>query len=127
MARVTVDRYLKPLGKGAFFLLHSFSGKNPSPMKTISISLILLACVSFRPITESTAIPRKIQGIDVYVMSEPSRPYEIIENKTQAFKALTCDSYVNVPIKAAAKIEGAQGVILYWPDGQKYSVIKYKD
>lgn len=95
-------------------------------MKTISALLLFLAVVSFRPQTQSTAIPERQQGIDIYVMSEPTRPYEIIKTGTSV-AWLGCGEKVNTPVNQAAKTEGAQAIIIYFPASSKYSIIKYKD
>jgi len=96
-------------------------------MKTISTFLLaLLLLAGFKSQTDTTAKPEKIQGIDVYVMSEPSRPYEII--KTGGSTALlSCKEVINTPVSKAAKEPGATGVIIYFPQSGKYSIIKYKD
>lgn len=95
-------------------------------MKTISALLLFLAIVSFRPKTETTAIPTRQQGLDVYVMSEPTRKYEVIKTGSTDLY-LNCKTALNPAINAAAKVEGASGVIIHYPVSWKYSVIKYVD
>jgi len=70
-------------------------------MKTISTFILaLLLLAGFKSQTDTTAKPEKIQGIDVYVMSEPSRPYEII--KTGGSTALlSCKEVINTPVSKA--------------------------
>lgn len=95
-------------------------------MKTISVFLFLGILLSFRSQTVSTATPQKVQGIDVYVMSEPVRAYEVIKTGSQDI-VLTCKGSINAPIGVAAKTEGAEGVIIHFPQSSKYSVIKYTE
>ncbi len=94
-------------------------------MKTISALLLLTGALSFSSPQQSTAIPQKIQGLDVYIMSEPTRPYEVLETNTKVFKMASCKDLINGPINKAAKVEGAQGVIIYFPQSSKYTIIKY--
>lgn len=94
-------------------------------LSAVFCGLVTLS-TAFKSQPDTTAVPAKQQGIDVYVMSEPSRPYEIIKTGVNSV-LLTCKSSLNFPINQAAKYEGAQGVIIYFPQSDKYSIIKYKE
>jgi hypothetical protein len=92
-----------------------------------SALLILAALLAFKSIDNTgNATVQRMQGLDVYVMSEPTRPYEVIKSVT-AVQWLSCKEAVNTPVNKAAKEPGAQGVIIYWPVTSKYTIIKYKE
>lgn len=96
-------------------------------MKTISILIIFaIILMALKSQPETSAKPKNVQGIDVYVMSEPSRPYEVIKSGGGP-SLLSCKEVINTPVNKAAKEPEAQGVIIYFPQSGKYSIIKYKD
>jgi len=67
----------------------------------------------------------KVQGIDVYVYSQPSTDYEVIESgKVVATLTGSCGEQVNASIKKAAKA-GANGVIIHL-ESSRWEAIKYK-
>lgn len=100
-------------------------------MKNLMFACIAVVCValtmSFKNQAEGNAVAQRITGLDVYVYSEPTKPYEIIENG-KVLVTLTggCSEVVNQGVKKAGKVDGAQGVIVYL-ESSKWSAIKYKE
>ena len=99
--------------------------QNPLIMKTISAILLLFALLSFRPFSEGNARTQKIQGVEVFIYSEPVRDYEVIESgKVIATLTGSCSEQVNQSVKKAAKAK-ADAVIIYL-ESSKWDAIKYK-
>lgn len=97
-------------------------------MKTISIlilAVIVLSAATIRS-NDGNAKADKLQGLDVYVYSEPTRDYEVIESGKVMF-SLTggCPETVSQSAKKAAKL-GAHGVIVHL-ESNKWDAIKYKE
>jgi len=92
-------------------------------MKIISI-LALLALLSFRPFESGNATVRKITGVEIYVYSEPSNAYEVIDSG-KVLMTLTggCDEVINQAAKKALKA-GANGVIIDL-QSSKWTAIKF--
>jgi hypothetical protein len=92
-------------------------------MKT-SIILLALFGLSFT-YDSGNAKADKVQGIDVFVYSEPLEDYEVIESgKVIATLTGSCNEQVNASIKKAAKA-GANGVIIHL-ESSRWEAIKYK-
>lgn len=75
---------------------------------------ILLFGLSFSYNDSGNAKANKVQGIDVFVYSEPLQDYEVIES----------GKVINASIKKAAKA-GANGVIIHL-ESSRWEAIKYK-
>ncbi|HEU5291674.1 MAG TPA: hypothetical protein VFU05_13585 [Cyclobacteriaceae bacterium] len=98
----------------------------------MKISTLLLAVIlifltaSFTKENSGNARAKKVQGVDVYIYSEPTRDYEVIESgKVMITLSGRCDEGASQAAKKAAKLN-AQGVIIdlsTW----KWDAIKYKD
>lgn len=99
-------------------------------MKTISAFLFLWVVVLTAAKIENTgnAKVQKLYGIDVYVYSEPTIPYDTIESKNVNIAG--CKDWVTKPARLAAETPNATGVIVSLPtkigEGLKYVAIKYK-
>jgi hypothetical protein len=95
----------------------------------VLVALVALALTSFNRNESETgnAVAQRITGLDVYVYSEPSKAYEVIDNG-KVLVTLTggCSEVVNQAVKKASKNDGAQGVIIYL-ESSKWIAIKYKE
>ena len=89
------------------------------------ISIVILFGMS-SPKRDANATAQRITGLDVYVYSEPTRDYEVIDNG-KVLMTITggCSEVVNQAVKKSAKNKEAQGVIVYL-ESSKWSAIKYK-
>ncbi len=95
-------------------------------MKTLV--LLLLAVILSATIQTQTgnADVQRMQGLDVYVYSEPVKPYEVIESgKVMVTLTGGCGETVTQAVKKAAKVK-AQGVIVNL-ETSKWDAIKYTE
>lgn len=92
-------------------------------MKTISALLLISVVASFRPKDSANAVVQKIQGVDVFVYSTPSRDYEVIERGIIGF-APKCEMVIEKSARKAADLN-CNAVIVEFP--ARYVAIKYKD
>jgi hypothetical protein len=97
--------------------------------KNLLAFIILAATVSLPSFTyqaqQANAIVDKVNGIDVYVYSKPSNPYEVVKSGNASRMTLKgTDGLVNGATEIALK-EKADGVILDTRNG-KYEAIRYK-
>ena len=100
-------------------------------MRNLTLSavgaLLMLALFSFKIKSESNATVQRITGLDVYVYSEPTKPYEIVgDGKVLMTLTGGCSEVVNQAVKKSTKLDGAQGVIVYL-ESSKWTAIKYKE
>lgn len=75
--------------------------------------------------TTGNATAKKMQGVEVFVYSEPVQDYEVIESgKVVATLSGSCTEVINQAVKKAAKLN-AQGVIIHL-ESSKWDAIKFK-
>ncbi|MBL0744592.1 hypothetical protein [Chryseolinea lacunae] len=88
------------------------------------VSIMFLLSFTYQS-QQPNAIVDKIDGIDVFVYSKPSNPYQVVKSGTAATMTLRgTDGLVDKAVSIAAK-EKADGIILDTRNG-KYEAIKYK-
>jgi len=94
----------------------------------MKLSIILLAIVlmaSITPQQDGNARVQKVQGIEVYIMSEPLRDYEVIDNgKVLATLSGSCSERLRAAVKSASKSN--PDAIIFYLDGAKWDAIKFK-
>lgn len=101
----------------------------PLNFPVMRLSILLLAVLFSASFTMQTnsgnATVQKIQGLDVYVYSEPSQKYEVIESG-KVLMTLTggCGEVVTQAVKKSAKVD-ADAVIVHL-ESSKWDAIKYK-
>lgn len=103
-------------------------------MKKLFLSLIAVAAMAmaFTKVNERNhAKVEKYFGMDVYIYSEPLAKYEVLEEKSLNV-AMGCKEWIIAPIRKAGKVQGAEGVIIDFPEpgkmqGINYKVIRYLD
>ena len=108
----------------------------------ITVGLAVLATTAFTIKNKGeSATVQSVNGKDIYILSEPTRPYEVVfdYNDTYVFIGrVTINDYVNFSVKSAIKAGEKQNkqfdAILINPDktysaieGKKDRAIKYKD
>jgi hypothetical protein len=93
---------------------------------TIATVAVVFIMVSFKqtqpPI--GNAITEKVNGVDVYVFSRPTRNYDVIKSGTVTTIIGQCESIANKSARKAAD-EKADGVIVNL-NNNRYEAIKYK-
>lgn len=119
-----VNRKIKPLickSQGFFFT----STYNQSVMKLSIILLAIVLMASINPQESGNARVQKVQGIEVYVMSEPLNAYDVIDNgKVLATISGSCSERLRAAVKSAAKSN--PDAIIFYLDGAKWEAIKFK-
>jgi len=90
---------------------------------TITSIIIVVSAMAFTSFDEGNARVEKRNGIDIYVLSNPTQDYEIIESG-KATVLVSCNEIINKSVKNAKKAN-ADGVIIYW-EQSRYDAIKYK-
>ena len=107
---------------------------------TAGIAVIATTAFTIKNKGESATV-QSVNGKDIYVLSEPTRPYEVVfeYNDTYVFLGRpTINDYVNFSVKSAIKKSDKDNkqfdAILINPDktysaieGKKDKAIKYKD
>jgi len=105
-----------------FFVLHL----TPLQMKIISVIALILALFSFTNSETGNATVRKIQGVEIYVYSEPTKDYDVIDTgKIIVGLTGSCEETINTAAKKAAKVQ-ANAVIVEL-SSSKWSAIKFKE
>ena len=90
---------------------------------TAILALISLTGLSITPNNNVTANVEKSGGVAIFVYSEPSQDYDVIESG-RIVMLLDCNEVINKPIKKAIKAK-ADGVIIHFKDS-RYDLIKFK-
>lgn len=90
---------------------------------SILIAALLLGSVNFQQ--SGNAKANKVNGLDVFIYSEPLNDYDVIDSgKILATLTGSCGEYVNSAIKKAGKVK-ADAVIINL-ENQRWEAIKYK-
>jgi hypothetical protein len=94
----------------------------------MKLSIIILAIVlmaNINPQESGNARVQKVQGIEVYIMSEPLKAYDVIDNgKVLATLSGSCSERLRAAVKSAAKSN--PDAIIFYLDGAKWEAIKFK-
>jgi len=95
-------------------------------MKNILIILAVLMAICFAMAFKSeqvgNAVVEKRSGLDVYVYSTPTKPYDLVSSE-KFVVAMNCNEIFIKPLKKA--LGKGDGVIIY-PELSKFDIIKYK-
>lgn len=92
-------------------------------MKTILCFLIL--GFSYNPDTTGNATVSKIQGIEIYVYSQPTKDYKVIDSgKVSITLTGSCSEGITQAVKKASKA-GADAVI-YDLNSSRWEAIRYE-
>ena len=92
----------------------------------ISLLLFLILGIQFTPTESGQAKVQKIQGVDIFVMSEPLVDYDVIENgKIVITLTGGCDQEITKAAMKASKLN-ADGVIIFFGTPLRYTSIRYK-
>lgn len=99
---------------------------------TIAILAVAFILVSFnqqQPTRCGNAIADKINGIDVYVNSEPTREYEVVKTGLNGFTT-NAEQIVSRSAKKAFDGDGKGGLkgdaVIVHLSNSRYEIIKYK-
>lgn len=89
----------------------------------VSVTLLIIL-MSSKPSVVANAVVEQRMGLDVYVMSKPTKDYEVIESgKSSAW--FSCNEIITHSVKQAKKSE-ADAVIIHFSN-KRFDAIKYKD
>jgi hypothetical protein len=89
------------------------------------IILIAVILSASTPKLSGNANVRKVQGIEVYIMSEPTRTYQVVDSgKIIATLTGQCHEGVNQAVKKAAKANAH--AVIYHLESSKWEAIKFE-
>jgi hypothetical protein len=90
---------------------------------TYLLALISFSGLHFTPEVKTGATAQRVGGVAVFIYSEPSEPYDIIES-SRLTVVMDCDNRISKPISKAVKAK-ADGVIIHF-EQNRYDLIKFK-
>ncbi len=89
-----------------------------------ALFLILTLGLNYSLPNDGGATVRKIQGIEIFIYSEPNKSYEVVDSG-KVLVTLTggCNEAINQAVKKAAKVNA--DAIIYDLPSNKWDAIKY--
>lgn len=92
----------------------------------IVLALFMLTGLHFAPADQGSATVNKIQGVEIYVYSSPTKDYEVIESgKVMLTLTGSCDDRIKSAANKAAKMK-ADGLIIELGEPTRWTAIRYK-
>jgi len=93
----------------------------------ISILLILILGIYQKPSEQADAKVQSIQGVNIYIYSEPTQEFEILETGSVKLTLTgSCEEQIKQAATKAAKIK-ADGIIISLGSPTRWSAIKFKE
>lgn len=95
-------------------------------MKNILIAtaavIVIVFALAFKSDQIGNANVEKRSGLDVYIYSTPTKPYDLILSDSYVI-AIDCNEIFTKPIK---KSIGRGDAVIIYPELSKFDIIKYK-
>ncbi len=120
------ERRNKGTCKSPLSFLPMCQQKNFSRMKNLIPALSVVALLGMAHTTQNNgnATVSKIQGVSIYIYSQPSESYQVIDSgKILVTISGSCNDSINQAAKKAGKA-GADGLIFH-PDSERWEAIKF--